>query len=88
MFTVYSKPGCPHCDQAKALLNSLGMNYEVVNVDVGQPKVDGQQYITRDAILSMYPNLRTVPFITKGEIKIGGYLDLRRFVEQQGVIAS
>lgn len=28
--TVFSKPGCPHCAKAKALLTEKGMNYEEV----------------------------------------------------------
>ena len=30
--TVYTRPGCPHCDQTKALLNKRGL--EFVEVDL------------------------------------------------------
>ena len=33
MLTVYSKANCPFCDQAKALLESRGVEYEEVRVD-------------------------------------------------------
>jgi glutaredoxin len=83
MFTVISKPNCPYCDQAKALLKSKGLTYKAINIDVGQPRVEGEEYVTREAVLAEHPNLRTVPFITCGDIKIGGATELRRYLEQQ-----
>lgn len=83
MFTVISKPNCTYCDQAKALLTSKGLSYKAVNIDVGQARVADEEYISREAVLEQHPNLRTVPFITRGDIKIGGALELRRYLEQQ-----
>ena len=82
MITIISKPACPYCDQAKALLKSRDIPYLTVNVDVGQPRVEGEEYITREEVLARNPTLRTVPYITDGEIKIGGYLELRRYLDQ------
>jgi glutaredoxin len=88
MFTVYSKPNCPYCDQAKALLTQKDLPYTAINIDVGQPKVDGEQYISRDDIMAKYPTLRTVPFILNGDVKIGGYIELRSYLQQQEVSAA
>ena len=33
MITVYSKPGCPHCDVAKLLLTSHGYHYEDIDIN-------------------------------------------------------
>lgn len=32
MITVYSKPNCPHCDQAKAYLTANRIKFEVIDV--------------------------------------------------------
>jgi glutaredoxin len=88
MFIVYSKPSCPFCDQAKALLTQKGLTYTAINIDVGQPKLDGEQYISRDDIMAKYPVLRTVPFILNGDVKIGGYVELRSYLQQQEAAAA
>ncbi|CAG9320742.1 unnamed protein product [Blepharisma stoltei] len=67
---VYSKTYCPYCHRAKALLNELGVNYQVVELDVISEGGNIQS--------SLYEitNQRTVPNIfIKGE-HIGGYSDL------------
>jgi glutaredoxin len=78
MITVYTKPQCPQCVQAKKLLEHHQYNYQEVHIDAGQPKVDGVQYISRDEFLATYPTIRTVPFIIGGDgAPIGGFQDLR-----------
>lgn len=32
MVTVYTKPGCVHCDRTKALMNNLGVEFEEIDV--------------------------------------------------------
>lgn len=88
MFTVYSKPNCPYCDQAKAVLTQKNLPFTAINIDVGQPKVEGEQYITRDEVMALYPSLRTVPFILNDDIKIGGYTELQRYLQQQASLAA
>jgi glutaredoxin 3 len=78
MFTVYSKPACPACDTAKALLKQKGLDFSEVILDVGQPKVEGKTYIDRQSLLTKFPMARTVPQITKGEQYIGGLQELMR----------
>lgn len=80
-YIVYSKPNCPFCDQAKALLDSKGLEFDVINLDVGQPKESGEAYISREALLALIPSARTMPQIMKhdsaGVHHIGGFIDLR-----------
>jgi glutaredoxin len=82
VFTVYSKPNCTYCDQAKALLEQQGVQYAVINLDVGQPRQEGQEYISRDALVALMPAARTMPQIVKHDstsaVHIGGYEDLKR----------
>jgi glutaredoxin 3 len=76
MYTVFTKPSCTFCDQAKALLKSKNLAYEEVHLDVGQPKTDGVRYISRDDLFSLIPTARTMPQIMKGEELIGGFKEL------------
>ena len=82
MYTVYSKPNCPFCDQAKKLLASCGLAYEEIILDVGQPKLAEKTYISRDDLINLIPMARTVPQIILStdttSIVIGGYDDLKR----------
>ena len=78
MYTVYSKPACPFCDQAKSLLESKNLPYEVINLDVGQPKIQGEKYISREDLLAKIPTARTMPQIFNGEAYIGGFTELRQ----------
>ena len=81
MFTVYSKPACPFCDQAKALLEQRGLEYREIVLDVAQPKIEGVTYISREELLAKIPDARTMPQITMNtdysSIVIGGYTALK-----------
>ena len=81
MYTVYSKPACPACDQAKALILAKGLSYEEIVLDIGQPKVEGKMYISRDALLAKFPAARTVPQIVRDDEYIGGVGELRQLFE-------
>ena len=81
-YTVYSKPNCAFCDQAKALLEAKGLEFTVINLDVGQAKEDGAQYISREELLAKVPTARTMPQIFKEDensaMHIGGFTELKR----------
>lgn len=62
-YTVFTKPACPQCDQAKAMLTSKGIAFDTIILDVGQPKQPDQKYITRDELLAIYPAARMMPII-------------------------
>lgn len=83
MFTIYSKPGCPACDKAKALLQEQNLQYDERVLDVGQPKLPGVTYFTVDELKQRLPSARTVPIIFRqtGEL-IGGYDALKKHLEQ------
>jgi glutaredoxin len=65
---VWSKPMCPYCDQAKALLRNNG--YEVEERKIG----DG--YLKED-LLEAVPGARSVPQIFLDEELIGGFNELK-----------
>lgn len=83
-FVIYSKPACPYCDQAKALLSAQGRSYREIMVDVGQEKRQGAEYITIAQLKQLVPGARTVPQIFKNGIHLGGYDDLQRHIMSAG----
>ena len=68
---VWSKEKCPMCVQAKTLLNSKNVEYEerIVGVDW-----------TKEQLLEQVPNARSVPQILIDGKLIGGYLELRNYL--------
>ena len=72
--TLYSKADCPWCDKAKILLKELGFEYTEL--------VLGQHY-TKDDLKAKLPFVArlTVPQVFVDGEHIGGYEDLKAFVE-------
>jgi len=68
-FIVWTKPNCPNCDQAKALLKNRGIEYEERNIGVDW---------TKEQLLEAVPTARTVPQIFMGEEYVGGYTELKQ----------
>ena len=73
MFTIYSKPACTYCDQAKGLLESKGLTFQELILDVGQVKDPSKTYTTVNQLKQRVPDARTVPQIFKGDELIGGF---------------
>ena len=66
---VWSKDQCPYCVQAKALLESRGIEYEERNVS---------QDWTKEQLLEAVPTARTLPQIFLDEELVGGFTELRQ----------
>jgi glutaredoxin len=69
---VWSKDSCPFCVQAKALLESRGIEYEERNVS---------QDWTREQLLEAVPNARTLPQIFLDNKLVGGFNELRQHLD-------
>jgi glutaredoxin len=67
---VWSRPACPYCDQAKALLKMKGIEYE--------EKIIGDGYLKED-LLEAVPGARSVPQIILDEKLIGGFQELKQY---------
>jgi glutaredoxin 3 len=65
---VWSKYHCPFCDQAKALLEAKGIEYEEKKIGDG---------FTKEDLLEAVPNARTVPQIFLDGQLIGGFTELK-----------
>jgi glutaredoxin len=66
---VWSKDSCSFCTQAKALLESKGIEYEERNVS---------QNWTREQLLEAVPTARTLPQIFLDQEFVGGFTELRK----------
>ena len=62
--TIYSKPNCGSCTQAKNLLTLRGDSYTEVVIG---------EHITRDEFVEQFPEVRTVPHIIIDGETIGGF---------------
>ena len=67
---VWSKDSCSFCTQAKALLESRGIDYEERN--------NTQGTWTREQLLEAVPTARTLPQIFLDEELVGGFTELRK----------
>ena len=66
---VWSKDQCPYCVQAKALLESRGIEYEERNVSKDW---------TKEQLLEAVPTARTLPQIFLDDAHVGGFNELRQ----------
>ena len=73
--TVWSKDQCPYCVQAKALLNSKGIEFEERNITQGT--------WTKEQLLEAVPTARTLPQIFLDGELIGGFTELKRHFDNQ-----
>jgi glutaredoxin 3 len=69
---VWSKYNCSYCDQAKALLGSRGIVFKEQKIGDGY---------TKEELLEAVPSARTVPQIIIGGNVIGGFTELRKYIE-------
>jgi glutaredoxin 3 len=67
MITIYSKPDCEFCIQAKHLLTTKGIKYK--------EKVLGIDFV-RSQIVEQFPDRKTYPIIVNDGVMIGGYSEL------------
>ena len=65
---IWSKYNCTYCDQAKALLESKGIEFEERKIGDG---------FTKEELLEAVPTARTVPQIFLDGELIGGFTELK-----------
>lgn len=67
MYTIYSKPACPQCDKAIALLAESNVQYTVLKLGVDY---------TREELLELIPTARMMPQVLFNGTPIGSYVEL------------
>ena len=73
MFIVYTKSACSYCVKAKQLLSSKSIEFLEKNIETPELRLE---------LLARYPEVKTVPQIYLGDVRIGGYDDLVKYFEQ------
>lgn len=73
MIIIYTKDYCPYCKQAKALLDSLNVEYKDIDVTHDQEKL---------MEISQKSGLMTVPQIFVDDKCLGGYSDIAKLNEE------
>lgn len=71
---VYTKKDCPSCIKAKSLLNIKGITFK--------ESVIGED-ILREDFTATFPEVRTAPFIIIDGAKVGGYEQLREYLDNK-----
>jgi len=70
---VWSKFNCQHCDQAKALLDQQGIEFEERRIGDGW---------TKEQLLESVPSARSVPQIFVNDQPIGGFAELQKYLKE------
>ncbi len=76
---VWSKDDCPHCTQAKSMLESKRIKF--IEKKIGRD-------VTREELLEAVPNARTVPQIFLYGKHIGGLQQLKKYFEEHDMWRS
>lgn len=61
---IYTKDNCPYCVQAKNLFTNKGQQYTEMKIGAD---------LSREDFISLFPEVKTVPFIIIDGEKVGGY---------------
>jgi len=72
MITIYSRPNCKWCDQSKTLLESKGVEYNELMLDLD---------ITVEQLKKLVPGAKSVPQILNDGVLIGGFTELKTYLE-------
>jgi len=70
---VWSKFNCQHCDQAKALLDQQGIEFEERRIGDGW---------TKEQLLESVPAARSVPQIFVNDQLVGGFVELQKYLKE------
>jgi glutaredoxin 3 len=74
--TMYTKANCPNCTTAKLVLDSVGLKYADVDVEVGDRLAN---------LLKEFPDARQMPQIFIGDQRVGGLAGLKVALDQIGI---
>lgn len=72
--TIYTKPTCPYCLDAKALLQQKGCRYKEINIQGNN--------VLREEMIQKANGRTTVPQIFIGDTYVGGCDDLYALEDQ------
>jgi glutaredoxin 3 len=78
MYTIYTKPNCVFCDQAKALLRTRSLPFQEIKL-VQEINVSSNHApeMLLEHFKARFPDQRTVPLILKDGMQVGGFSELK-----------
>jgi len=76
-FAVYTRVGCPYCDQVKQVLSGKGYGYQEYVLDTN---------FTREQFYREFGNGATFPQVLMNGTKLGGCTDTVRYLREQKLI--
>jgi glutaredoxin 3 len=71
--TIYTRSNCPNCVSAKRLLESKGLSYADVDIEVGERLAN---------LLKEFPDARQMPQIFINDQRVGGLAGLQAALKQ------
>jgi glutaredoxin 3 len=74
--TIYTRSNCPNCDSAKRLLESKGLKYADVDIELGDRLGN---------FLKEFPDARQMPQIFINDQRVGGLAGLQAALKQVGI---
>ena len=74
MYTIYSKPNCSYCLQAKQLLEMEQLPFEYKQL--------GTHY-NLDELMTLSPDAKSFPQVFKDGVLIGGFNNLVEYLKQE-----
>jgi glutaredoxin 3 len=75
--TMYTKKNCPNCETAKLVLDSFGLKYADVDIEVGERLGN---------LLKEFPDARQMPQIFFNDQRVGGLAGLQAALKQLGSV--
>ena len=75
--TMYTKSNCPNCVTAKMVMDSFGLKYAEVDIEVGDRMAN---------FLKEFPDARQMPQIFFGDQRVGGLAGLQAALKQIGSV--
>ena len=75
--TIYTRSNCPNCDSAKRLLESKGIRYVDVDIELGDRLAN---------FLKEFPDARQMPQIFINDQRVGGLAGLQAALKQLGIL--
>ena len=75
--TMYTKANCPNCTTAKLVLDSVGLKYADVDVEVGDRLAN---------LLKEFPDARQMPQIFINDQRVGGLAGMKVALDKLGAM--
>lgn len=76
-FVIYSKDGCPYCDQIKKVMHLASLEHVVYNLG---------EHFSRDDFYNEFGEGTTFPQVVMNATKLGGCKDTITFLKEQSIL--